>query len=237
MWVKICGTTSLKDALLAAEAGADAVGYVLAPSPRRVDAEQVAAMAPELPEDLTQVGVVQSQDAGEIAQWVRTAGLHGVQLHGGLNPDLLQRLRGEFGYKLFLVQALHWRVDGEAEEAERQLRADVRAVVGQGVADAVLIDARTARASGGTGKTIDWKRARQVVEAEGPKLRVIVAGGLKPENVAEAIRTMRPWGVDVASGVEASPGSKDPARVREFLRMAREAFAEIEKPAGPRYVG
>lgn len=228
MWIKICANTSLADARLAAEAGADAVGFVFAHSPRRVTAEQVAEIAPAMPPDPTQVGVFLEHSFDEIVAATRQAGLHGIQLHGAFDPWIVEQLRQEFGHGQFLIQTLHWRVDQEASAMEATLLEEYAAVSRQGVVDAVLLDAKTAKAAGGTGKTLPWKRIREVLAAEPRGLRIILAGGLTPENVAEAIGTLRPWGVDVASGVEERPGKKDAARVEAFIRQARNAFAAIE---------
>lgn len=228
MWIKICGNRTQQDASVAVDAAADAVGFVFAASPRQVQAEEVAAITSQIPGDLTHVGVFQTRTFSEIVAATRTAGLNGIQLHGGLDLALLESLRREFGETQFLVQTLHWPVDADPGESEQALRDGIRAVVGQNIADAILLDARTAAATGGTGRTIDWERARDVIASEAGKMRVILAGGLKPENVAEAIQTVRPWGVDVASGVEREPGRKDPARVRAFINAARAAFAAIE---------
>ena len=235
MWIKICANTSLQDALLASEAGADAVGYVFAHSPRQVTPLQVGAIAPELPFDLTQIGVFGTQAFEEIEFGLHTAGLHGVQLHGELNFELADRLRNSFGPDFFLIQTLHWSLDRDPAESERTLRDELRAIGRHRAADAVLVDTRTASANGGTGRTFPWERARDVISGEAGKLRIVLAGGLNPSNVAEAIRTLRPWGVDVASGVESRPGRKDPGLLQAFIRTARTAFAEIENqsPLGP----
>jgi len=228
MWIKICANTSADDARLAADAGADAIGYVFAPSPRRVTPHQVALSAPELSSDVTQIGVVNTQDLDEIEFALHTAALHGVQLHGELDFQLAERLRKAFDSRFFLIQSLHWSLDSDPAASERRLRDELRAIGRHHAADAVLLDTRTASASGGTGKILDWKRAGDVIAAEAGKLRIVLAGGLTPTNVAEAIRTVRPWGVDVASGVESFPGRKDPVRVYAFIRAARVAFAAIE---------
>ncbi|HLJ78905.1 MAG TPA: phosphoribosylanthranilate isomerase, partial [Acidobacteriaceae bacterium] len=128
----------------------------------------------------------------------------------------------------FLMQTLHWRVEDEASASEATLLEQYAAVSRQGVVDAVLLDAKTSTAAGGTGRTLPWKRLRDVLSSEPRGLRIVLAGGLRPENVAEAIGTLRPWGVDVASGVEEMPGKKDPVRVEAFIRNARNAFAAIE---------
>lgn len=238
MWIKICGNTNLADVQASIDAGADAVGYVFAESRRKVTAEQVAAITPGLPEDLTQIGVFESANFDEIAASVRASGIHGAQLHGSFDLELLENLRNAFEPPFFLVQTLHWDLTSDPEELETRLRDQLRALVRHGVADAVLIDAKTATASGGTGQPVDWSRARQALAPEAGKLRVILAGGLNSTNVEQAIRTLQPWGVDVSSGVEAKPGRKDPSRVREFIRAARLAFAAIEDhpitPAMPR---
>ncbi len=228
MWIKLCANTNLADVQLAVDAAADAVGFVFAPSPRRVTPDQVAAISQEIPSDVTQIGVFTTQDYDEIEFSLHTAGLHGVQLHGELDFQLAERLRNAFDSNFFLIQSLHWSLDRDPAASERTLRDELRAIGRHRAADAVLIDTRTAKASGGTGTAFDWERARDVIAAESGKLRIVLAGGLNPANVAEAIRTLRPWGVDVASGVESFPGRKDPIRVHTFIRNARAAFAEIE---------
>ncbi len=228
MWVKICGTTTLEDAQLAVEAGADAIGFVFAPSPRRVTASQLAALPLESLGPARRVGVFVSQKAEEIAYDVRAAQLTGVQLHGELDFSLIQQLRREFGDDLLVIQTLHWPAEGFTPETERRLRGDLLAMAQYGGANAVLVDTRTATASGGTGRTWDWEHAREILSGAAGKLRLIVAGGLNAANVAVAIRTLHPWGVDVASGVEAAPGKKDPDRVRAFVLEAHKAFAEFE---------
>jgi len=229
MWIKICANTSLEDARLAAEAGADAVGFVFAAaSPRHVTTAQAAEIGPALPPDPTQVGVFLEHTADEIAATVRGAALHGVQLHGAFDPWIVEELRREFGHGLFLVQTLHWRVEDDANGSEACLLGGYKAVSRQGVVDAVLLDAKTSSAAGGTGRTLPWKRVSEVLLAEPRGLRIILAGGLTPDNVGEAIRTLRPWGVDVASGVEVRPGKKDPVRLEAFIRNARNAFSAIE---------
>ena len=233
MWIKICANTSLQDALLSAEAGADAIGYVFAHSPRQVTPRQIGAIAPELPFDLTQIGVFTTQAFDEIQFALHSAGLHGVQLHGELDFELAARLRSAFSSNFFLMQTLHWSLDSDPAESERKLRGELRAIGRHQAADAVLLDTRTATASGGTGKSFSWERAHDVLAAEAGKLRIVLAGGLHPGNVAEAIRTLRPWGVDVASGVELYPGKKNPALLHAFIRTARNAFAEIENQSLP----
>jgi phosphoribosylanthranilate isomerase len=215
LWVKICANTSLADARLAVAAGADAVGFVFAPSPRRVTAAQVAAITRELPAEVEKIGVFVGADIEEIVETVEHAGLTGAQLHDEGLGGLAEGLRAKFGPVLRILQVVHFGPD-----ASRELRA---AAADPNI-DGVLIDSRTATAVGGTGVVFDWVEARETIFSPGSGLRLIAAGGLNPDNVAEAITTLRPWGVDVASGVEAEPGRKDAGKVAEFVANARAAF-------------
>lgn len=212
LWIKICANTSLADALLAAEAGADAVGFVFAASPRRVTVEQVAAIVPELPAELEKIGVFVDAALEQIAAAVEACGLTGVQLHFEAGAELAAQLRARFGPALRIVRTVHFAAGAGAE------MPDGRHI------DAVLVDSRTATARGGTGQTFDWSLAADSLFRDTREGKLIVAGGLTPENVAEAIAILRPWGVDVASGVEAAPGRKDAAKVRAFVARARAAL-------------
>jgi phosphoribosylanthranilate isomerase len=229
MWVKICGNTNLEDALLAAELGADAVGFVFAPSRRQVTAVQVAAITARLPEGVERVGVFSSLDAEEIARTAEEAGLTAVQLHSGLDKGLAERLARRLAGRIRIIQTLHWAVDPAAdasqlEESASVLQAQIERIAVLGIVDRVLIDSKVGAALGGTGVVFDWAAARKVFAAPPPQgLRIIVAGGLRPGNVAQAISQLLPWGVDVSSGVESSPGIKDPALVRQFIENARGA--------------
>jgi phosphoribosylanthranilate isomerase len=212
LWVKICGNTSLADAQLAADTGADAVGFVFAPSPRRVTPEQVAAIIPHLPASLEKIGVFVDDDFATVAAAVELAGLTGVQVHSGGPDALTTQLRERFGSDLRILRVIHF-----GEDAARQLDA----VRTDASIDGVLVDSRTATAVGGTGIVFDWQAARATIFSEENSLKFIAAGGLNPENVAEAIATLHPWGVDVVTGVESSPGRKDADKVRAFVRQAR----------------
>jgi phosphoribosylanthranilate isomerase len=215
LWVKICGNTSLEDARLAAEAGADAVGFVFAPSPRRVSAEQVAAITPHLPAALEKIGVLVDASLDEIEATVATAGLTGVQLHFDAARDLPAQLRARFGPGFRILRVVHFDAGTAAPAPGLDHDPSV---------DGILVDSRTATAVGGTGQSFDWNLAgRTVFQNAGTLKRLIAAGGLTPENVADAIATLRPWGVDVVSGVEAAPGRKDAAKVRAFVANARAA--------------
>ena len=219
MWVKICANTSVEDALLAADAGADAVGFIFAPSPRRVTAEQVAAITSRLPANVERIGVFVNATFEEIDSAVRTSGLTGVQLHSHGAPDLPGRLRAQLGPALRILRVVHFGPNAAKQAQEIATDPNV---------DAILVDSRTATAVGGTGIAFDWDDASRTLfhnpEARKP---IIAAGGLSPENVHEAIAVLRPWGVDVTSGVEAAPGRKDPAKVRAFIAAARQSRSPL----------
>ncbi len=222
MWIKICANTTLDDALMAAEAGADAVGFVFAPSKRRVVASQVAAITSRLSSNLKlkKVGVFSTPDAEEIARAVTEAGLDTVQLHGGVDLTLARAVAARLP-KVQIIPTLSWVVNGDPEqedEAARQL-AEVASAPEH---YRILVDSKIGSATGGTGVHFDWAHARGVLKQH-ESLRLIVAGGLTPENVGEAITALKPWGVDVASGVEKSAGVKDRAKLEAFIQRARAA--------------
>lgn len=223
MWIKICANTNLEDAALAAELGADAVGFVFAPSKRQVTPAQVAAITPHLPTTVERVGVFYSHDPKEIAQAVAQAGLTAVQLHGGLDNDLTSRLTDLLAGSARIIQTLHWVIDSPASEPSSaiQLQQQLFHIAASGLSDRVLIDSKVGTAGGGTGVSYDWLAARHAFASAPSGLHLIVAGGLRPDNVAQAIAHLQPWGVDVASGVESSPGRKDPARLAAFINNAR----------------
>ena len=221
MWVKICGNTSLEDAQAAIDFGADALGFVFAPSSRQVAPTAVSAITSRLVGKPECFGVFQTMDFAEIRDAVRTAGLTGVQLHGGVAFDLVAALRKEFGPTLSITQTLHWEINGNAEAAT-QLSHLVRDLRETGQVDRILIDSKVGKALGGTGQTYNWNAA-QALFGHTVKIEMIVAGGLRPENVGEAIERLRPFGVDVSSGVESEPGRKDRERLRLFIERARAA--------------
>ncbi len=223
MWVKICGNTTLADAQLAVDAGADALGFIFAKSPRQATPAQAASIIAGLPRNVEKYGVFVDAGFDEIVATVEETGLTGVQIHSSQDPGLALRLREHFAAmpghpRLGILRVLHFPSEGAGQAAFEAQLSELRA---DHAVDAVLIDSRTTTAVGGTGKTFDWVAASGSFLKTAPHLRLIAAGGLSPENVAEAIATLRPWGVDVVSGVEASPGKKDAGRVREFIRLAR----------------
>jgi phosphoribosylanthranilate isomerase len=178
-----------------------------------VTVAQVAAITPHLPPTLEKIGVFVDGAPDEIFSTVRACGLTGVQLHFGDIPDLPAELHRQFGRDLRILRVVHFE-PGATENAKRAAAdPDI---------DGILVDSRTATAVGGTGLTFNWTDARKVLfESVEQRKPLIAAGGLSPENVREAIATLRPWGVDVVSGVEATPGRKDAEKVRAFIGAAR----------------
>jgi len=215
LWIKICGNTSLEDTRMAVEAGADAVGFVFATSPRRVTEAQVASIVRLLPSTVEKIGVFVDASVGDIYSTVRSCGLTGVQLHSEAGLSLTAGLRVRLGASLKILRVVHFGPEAESQAAAIALDPNV---------DALLVDSRTATEVGGTGIAFDWEEARRSLfqNAHEHPCR-IAAGGINPANVAAAIATLHPWGVDVASGVEAAPGRKDPVKVLEFVLNARAA--------------
>ncbi len=220
MWIKICANTNLEDAQLAAELGADAVGFVFAPSERQVTATQVAHITPHLPEGIECVGVFPALKAAEIAQTAQECGLTTVQLHGDVSLDLIRQLDEIFNGQTKLIQTVHWEID-DAGASAALIAKQLREIDADGTVNRVLIDSKMGSATGGTGVSFDWNAARTPLAEAGAGLKLIVAGGLNQDNVADAIRRLSPWGVDVASGVEQSPGRKSPEKLAAFIHAAR----------------
>jgi phosphoribosylanthranilate isomerase len=219
LWIKICGNTSLADARLALEAGADALGFVFAPSPRHVTASEAAGIASHLPATVEKIGVFVDAGLNEIYAAVRMCRLTGVQLHFESGSELPAQLHKRLGPELRILRVVHFGPDAMQQAT---------AIAADPYVDAVLVDSRTATALGGTGVPFDWVAARETVfQDAGLGKRLIAAGGLNPGNVVAAIAALRPWGVDVASGVEATPGHKDQAKVRQFVTLARAAAREL----------
>jgi phosphoribosylanthranilate isomerase len=214
LWIKICANTSLDDALLSAEAGADALGFVFAPSPRQITAERAATIVSRLPQAIEKIGVFVDASFEEIAPAVQAASLTGVQLHFAPPDGLSTRLRRHFGASLRILRVIHF-LDSNSLDATALSDPDT---------DGILVDSRTAKAVGGTGVSFDWDAARKGLFANAGALKLIAAGGLSPANVAEAITKLQPWGVDVVSGVESARGQKDPAKIRAFIANARAAI-------------
>ncbi len=204
--VKICGVTRADDARLAVEMGAAAVGFnFYPPSPRYIAPRDAAEIIRKLPPLVATVGILADEtDAAHVAGVAREAGVTVIQLHGPRFPadDAQEELRG-----FRLIRAVAVRDSFRPEEL-----ASLKA-------DAFLMDAYDPKLIGGTGKSFDWNLAREAKRYG----TIILAGGLTPENVGEAIRQVRPFAVDVASGVESAPGKKDPVKLRAFFLAVEEA--------------
>jgi phosphoribosylanthranilate isomerase len=221
--IKICGIKTIAEAEAAVAAGADAVGLnFYQKSPRFVSTQVAADIAQALPEGVpegvTVVGVFVNLTAERMNEIASSVGLDAIQLHGDEPPTLL----GELNSKYRIVRARRWSERGLPDIAE-----DLQACLENGRhVDALLLDAAAAGQFGGTGSQLPWAKVRDYSNSLG-ETQLILAGGLTPENVAEAIRTVRPYGVDVASGVESSPGVKDHGKVRAFVEAAKTAFSEV----------
>lgn len=200
--VKICGITSLEDALTAVEAGADALGFVFySASPRHIFPEQAAEIIRKLPPFVQTVGLFVNEDLSTVNSTADRCGLDIVQLHGEETPEYCGSIRRR------IIKAFRVR-DITILEALLQYQ-----VAGY------LLDAWSPAAHGGTGQTFNWEIA---VEAVQSGQNIILAGGLTPENIAESIRQVRPYGVDVSSGVESAPGRKDAAKIKRFVGLAKQ---------------
>jgi phosphoribosylanthranilate isomerase len=200
MWVKICGLRDQRDVEAAVAAGADAVGFVLETSSPRYAGEKAEIAVPD--------GIEKIAVFGELRRI--PAGFTGVQYVIGVPPPQSMHL------KRFQVRRL-----GDPAVYSPATAAQVIASAGSVPPSAIVLDSYNPNMYGGTGKAVDWEEAARFVESE--ILPVILAGGLTSENVANAIRIVRPWGVDVSSGVEASPGNKDVGKIRAFIEAAKGA--------------
>ena len=200
MFVKICGITSEQDALLAVAMGADAVGFNFVPSsPRFLATSRAADIVKRLPPEILTVGIFRDDAPARVVDLVHQAGVRAAQLHGHESAEDSRWIRARVP---LVIKAFP---GGDPELAR---------AVAYG-ADAVMVDS----ASPGSGQVFDWSLA----EGAPSGVRLLLAGGLTPDNVAEAVERVRPWGVDVASGTESEPGVKDPTKVRLFIQAAKAA--------------
>jgi len=206
MWVKICGITRLEDAVEAARFGADAVGFVFAESSRRVTPDQARTISRRMPDGPATVGVFVNSPLEEVRETAWYCRLDYVQLHGDEDQEYCAAL-GDMAIKAM-------RVNGSVDIARAR----------DYPCHALLFDGYDPKRRGGTGKTFDWTILRLLDE----KRRIIVAGGLSPENVGAAVKAARPFGVDVSSGIETEPGRKDPVMMYRFIEKARRAGYEVD---------
>ena len=210
VFVKICGMTNEDDALLAVAMGADALGFVFAPGSRRqVRQDQARDIIRRLPASTVTVGVFRDERPERVAEIVNSVGLTGAQLHG---REPLSEVRWIRQRTTFVIQAF---TAGDPALAS----------VANGPADVILVDSPDP----GSGRLFDWKLA----EGAPGGIRLMVAGGLNAENVGDAIRRLRPWGVDASTGVESSPGRKDARKLRRFIQAAREIGEVVEDDDRP----
>lgn len=219
--VKICGITTASDAILATSAGADAIGLnFYEPSPRYILPEQARGVVAALPAGVRAVGVFVNAPLEQILSLCSAIPLAAVQLHGDEPPAMVAALRVRLPQRTWLVRALRCR-----EASLLPVSDYLAACIALGPApDAVLLDAYRAGEYGGTGQVLDWSTVARERGLLG-QIPLILAGGLTPNNVADAIAATHPSGVDTASGVEASPGKKDSQLVQDFISSARAAFA------------
>ena len=203
VYAKVCGITTPKDGAFAAESGADAIGLVFAESPRRISVKEAKEIASALPEGILKVGVFVDAEPAEVLRIAREVGLDYVQLHGDESPEEVAAVR-KGGLKV--MKAL--RVRG----------ADSLASIDDYGADLFLLDAWSEKARGGTGERFDWGMAKSIRGRD----NIVVAGGLGPENVREAVEFFEPYGVDASSSLEDEPGRKNGERVRRFVLAARD---------------
>jgi phosphoribosylanthranilate isomerase len=199
MFVKICGITNEDDALFAVAMGADAVGFIFAPSPRQVAAQVVYDITRRLPPEVLTVGVFRDELPSRVIEIAHRANVKAVQLHGRETRE----------QTIEIAKSIRWVIKAFGSDSPHLQQADEYGT------DLVMLDAP----SPGSGKLFDWSLAAEVPDS----VRLILAGGLDPDNVADAIEIVEPWGVDAASGVESSPGRKDPTKVRRFIANARAA--------------
>jgi phosphoribosylanthranilate isomerase len=238
-WIKICGTTNLEDALIAVDAGADAVGFVFyEKSPRKVDLETARRIVRQLPENVETIGVFVQGDGVDAVDVLLQAGLTGTQSYFSMDAAAQAKVGNVRAIdtsclpsRARFLTALPMNLVGKDDAQIEHIASDF-AKWGKNVPEGAsipdghfifVLDSGDLRQPGGTGKTFDWKKAVPI--AEGMRqggVRLVVAGGLTPDNVTEAIGILKPWGVDVASGVEASPGKKDPDKVRAFVNAVRD---------------
>lgn len=225
--VKVCGLTDPLEARAAAVAGAAWIGLNFhPPSPRSIDDALAGRILAALPASCEPVGLFVNRPAVEVAERADRLGLRIVQLHGDEPPETAAALAA---HGLRVVRA--FRLGGPDAIAAMTRYAAACAELGRPL-EALLVDAFVPGQAGGTGRTIPVEVLDRLADRAPDSPRLVLAGGLTPENVAAYVRRLRPWMVDVASGVEASPGRKDPVRVAAFIKAAGEALAALQPPAG-----
>ncbi|MGA2370240.1 MAG: phosphoribosylanthranilate isomerase [Candidatus Korobacteraceae bacterium] len=221
-WVKVCGTTNLYDAKLAIAAGADALGFIFAPSPRRIEIADAAEIVAQLPNGIEKIGVFVNETPARVAEVTQQVGLSGVQLHGDEPTEQLPEFRQALGERK-IIKTLQAR---DILNAGQERLAEYLST--HGSIDAILLDSGSARQRGGTGIPFAWEEVVPVASAIREAMPLIIAGGLNAQNVSLALRLFDPWGVDVVSGVEREPGKKDEARLHDFVAAVRHTRASAK---------
>jgi phosphoribosylanthranilate isomerase len=214
IWIKICATTNLDDAFASIDAGASALGFIFTASSRQITPDEAAKIIANLPPSVEKIGVVVNETPDALAKLANDIGLTGVQLHGDEPADRLPEYRRALGLRK-IIKTLQARELLAVPDTLDEYLSYSKSI------DGILLDSGSPAARGGTGIPFDWNAALPIVERIKQVLPVIIAGGLTPANVADAIRLFDPCGVDVVSGVELSPGKKDPAKLRAFITAAR----------------
>lgn len=203
--IKICGITNIEDAAAAVDFGANALGFIFHPeSPRAVTPDTAKKIISELPPFVTAVGVFVNRDRSRVCEIADFSEINVIQLHGSEPPE-------ECGTCRKVIKAVRVKDMSDLETVKRYRSVST-----------VLLDTYSNEIAGGTGKTFNWDIA---IEAK-KSARIILAGGLTPENVEEAVRRVRPYAIDVASGVESHPGKKDLKKLRSFIERAQKAFSD-----------
>ncbi len=222
-WVKVCGTTNLHDAQLAVVVGADALGFIFAPSPRRIELAEAAEIIARLPNGIEKIGVFVDETPAQVAEATRLAGLSGVQLHGDEPAEQLPEFRLALGERKIIktLQARDMLNTGQERLAEY--------LSARGSIDAILLDSGSSQQRGGTGIPFAWEEVVPLAAAIQEAMPLIIAGGLNAQNVSQALRLFDPWGVDVVSGVEREPGKKDAARLNNFVAAVRHTQASAKQ--------
>jgi phosphoribosylanthranilate isomerase len=225
-WIKICGITNPEDARASVAAGANALGFVFyPPSPRNIDPVRACEIIRGLPQAIEKVGVFVNQEVDEIWRIAELACLTAVQLHG----DEFRHPSPVLGTRRILLSVPWTTMVGNGPERAQSL-ISLTATTENFMA--IMIDSGTKDQPGGTGRPFDWESALPSIASLQSKRPVVIAGGLTPDNVFAAIDILRPWGVDVSSGVEASPGKKDARKVRAFIQAVYRADEKNGKHYG-----
>lgn len=200
-WIKICGITNVQDALEAASLGVDALGFIFAPSPRRIEPSAARDIIGRLPPSVFKIGVFVDEEISEVRRIADVCGLNGLQFHGQESPEYCQE------FPLPVIKTIVVRNIDSLREMEKYSSVSI------------LLDAWSPDQAGGTGKPFGWEMALEARQ----KRNFILSGGLNPMNVYQAIQMLKPIGVDVCSGVEKTPGEKDGNKMKEFIKEVKRA--------------